>query len=66
MSPEPALQRHIEGGLEIYGIDAGETERAVMQGVFELYEPALRLLLEADLDSVPEEPDPDLSRPPEP
>jgi len=61
-----AFESHIEGGLEVYGIEADETERAVMHGVFELYAPALELLLEADLDQVPDELDPDLSRPPEP
>ena len=66
MPAKSAFESHIEGGLEVYGIEADETERAVMHGVFELYAPALELLLEADLDQVPDELDPDLSRPPEP
>jgi hypothetical protein len=65
MAPKTAFESHIEGGLEVYGIEADETERAVMKGVFELYRPALELLLEYDLESAPEERQPDLSRPPE-
>ena len=65
MAPETAFESHIEGGLEVYGIEADETERAVMKGVFELYQPAIEMLLAVDLDSAPEEPAPDLSRPPE-
>ena len=64
MTPKSAFQSHIEGGLEVYGIEADETERAVMHGVFDLYRPAIELLLEADLDRAPEEAEPDLSRPP--
>jgi hypothetical protein len=64
VTPETAFESHIEGGLEVYGIEADETERAVMKGVFELYRPALELLLAYDLESAPEEPEPDLSRAP--
>lgn len=64
MYPDSAFQSYIEGGLENFGIEADETERAVMNGVFAVYQPALELLLEADLDSVAGEPDPDLSKPP--
>ena len=66
MDPETAFESHIEGGLEVYGIEADETERAVMKGVFRLYQPALELLLAYDLSAAPEEPEPDLSRPPQP
>jgi hypothetical protein len=65
LDPEYAFQSYIEGGLENFGIEADETERAVMKGVFELYQPALEHLLSVDLDAVEEEPSPDLSRPPQ-
>jgi hypothetical protein len=65
LDQETAFQSYIEGGLENFGIEADEVERAVMKGVFEIYQPALELLLEVDLDADAAEPSPNLSRPPE-
>jgi len=65
MYPDSPFQSHIDGGLEVYGIEADETERAVMTGVFHLYQPALEGLLNADLDEIESESAPDLSRPPQ-
>jgi hypothetical protein len=62
--PESAFQSHIEGGLETFGIEADETERAVMMGVLRVWQPGLERLLAADLDAVEPEPEPDLSKPP--
>jgi hypothetical protein len=54
----------IEAGLATFGVEADELERAVMLGAWEVYRPALELLLSADLSEVEPERDPDLSRPP--
>jgi len=54
----------LERALELYGIEADETERAVMLGVWSLYEPAMDLLRDAELDGVEPELRPDLSAPP--
>jgi len=48
--PESAFQSYLEGALETFGIEADETERAVMAGVWSLYEPAMQGLRDADLD----------------
>jgi hypothetical protein len=66
LDQQDAFQSYIEGGLENFGIEADETERAVMSGVFRIWQPALIGLLNADLDDVVAEPAPDLSRPPQP
>ena len=49
---------------EVWGIEADETERAVMTGIYKLYEPALELLRAADLSDVPPEANADLSAEP--
>jgi hypothetical protein len=64
VSPDPAYQAYLQAALEIYGIEADEVERAVMAGVWEIYEPGMNALGEADLSAVEPEPAPDLSRPP--
>ena len=65
VAPESAFQSYLEGALESFGIEADETERMVMTGVWSVYEPALKLLLEGDFDSVDPELDLDLSKPPQ-
>jgi hypothetical protein len=65
MEGESAFQSYLQGGLEIFGIDADDEERAVMTGVWAVYEPGMELLRDADLDEVEPEPHPDLSSPPE-
>ena len=60
------FQRYLEGALESFGIEADETERLVMTGVWSLYEPGMTLLQETDLEGVEYELRPDLSSPPKP
>jgi hypothetical protein len=64
VSPDSAFESYLEGALETYGIEADEVERAVMTGVWEIYEDGMNLLTEADLSAVEPERDPDLSAPP--
>jgi hypothetical protein len=61
---ETAAQSYIEGALATFGIEADETERAVMAGVWSIYEPAMELLRDADLNGVEPERDADVSRAP--
>jgi hypothetical protein len=61
---EAAFRSYLEGALEVFGIEADETERAVMSGVWSVYEPAMAELRESDLSAVDPEPDADLSRVP--
>jgi hypothetical protein len=64
VTPDSPFQAYLQGALEIYGIEADELERAVMTGVWEIYEPGMNALGEADLSAVEPETAPDLSRPP--
>ncbi|MGH2983286.1 MAG: hypothetical protein ACRDK5_03370 [Solirubrobacterales bacterium] len=64
MTADSPFQAYLQGALEIYGIEADEVERAVITGVWELYEPGMKALAEADLSAVDPESAPDLSRPP--
>jgi hypothetical protein len=64
VEPEAAFRSYLEGALEVFGIEADETERAVMAGVWSVYEPAMAELREADLSAVEPERDADLSTDP--
>jgi hypothetical protein len=64
MEGESAFQTYLNGGLETFGIAADEDERAVMMGVWSLYEPGMEQLRDADLDGIEPEMAPDLSEPP--
>jgi len=64
MSEETAFQSYIEGALAGLEIEVDEVERAVIKGVWALYEPGIRALLEADLDGVEQEMHPDIGRAP--
>jgi hypothetical protein len=64
MEGNSAFQRYLEGALETFGIDTDEAERAVMVGVWSVYEPGMEQLRDADLDGIEPEMAPDLSRPP--
>jgi hypothetical protein len=64
MPPESAFQSYLEGALESFGIEADDVERAVMAGVWSLYEPAMQGLRDADLDGVELEIGVDLSKAP--
>jgi hypothetical protein len=59
-----AFDQYLETGLALLGIEADETERMVMAGVWSLYEPGLELIRDADLDDVEPERRIDLSAPP--
>ena len=50
MEGESAFQSYLDGALETFGIAADEDERAVMMGVWSLYEPGMEALRDADLD----------------
>ncbi len=64
MEGETAFQSYLDGALETFGIDADEDERAVMMGVWSVYEPSMELLREADLDGIKPELHADVSKPP--
>jgi hypothetical protein len=64
MEAQSAFQRYLDSALESFGIEADETERAVIAGVWSIWEPGMNLLRDADLDHVRPEPHPDLSAPP--
>jgi hypothetical protein len=64
VTAETAFQSYLEGALETYGIEADETERMVMLGVWSIYQPAMDALRDADLDGVEPELPVDLSKPP--
>jgi hypothetical protein len=64
MEAGSAFQRYLDSGLETFGIEADETERAVMAGVWSIWEPGMNLLRDTDLDGVEQELHADLSSPP--
>jgi hypothetical protein len=64
MEAGSAFQRYLDSGLESFGIEADETERAVMAGVWSIWEPGMNLLRDSDLDGVEHELNADLSSPP--
>lgn len=64
MEAESAFDGYLEHALELLGIDADETERMVMAGVWAVYEPGMDQLRDADLDEVEPEPRVDLSQAP--
>jgi hypothetical protein len=65
MEGETAFQSYLNGALETFGIDADEEERAVMMGVWAIYEPGMELLRDTDLDGIEPELHADLSKAPE-
>jgi hypothetical protein len=64
MEAGSAFQSYLNGALETFGIQADEEERAIMSGVWAIYEPGMELLRDADLDGVEPEVAVDLSSPP--
>jgi hypothetical protein len=56
----------VPAGLASLGIEADETELAVMRAAHELYWPVIAALLEVDLSGVDPETAPDYSQAPEP
>jgi hypothetical protein len=55
----------VAGGLASLGIEADETELAVISGVHKVFGPAIRELVAFEPGEVAAERDPDLSKPPE-
>jgi hypothetical protein len=64
LEPNSDLQSYLGGALATLGIEADETERAVMAAVWGIWEPGLRELLDHELSDARED-NPDLSRAPE-
>jgi hypothetical protein len=64
MEASDPFPKYLESALETFGIQADETERIVMAGVWSLYEPGMEQLRDADLDEVEPELRPDLSQAP--
>ena len=59
-----ATERFVRGGLDLLGLEADETEIAVIEAADRLYRPVIESLLEAELDGVDPEPGADMSRAP--
>lgn len=64
MEAESAFQSYLNGALELFGIEADDEERAVMAGVWSIYQPGMELLRDADLEGTEAEMGADLSKPP--
>ena len=58
------FEGYLRGALETFGIQADDEERAVMTGVWAIYQPAMELLRDADLEGIEPELNLDLSAPP--
>ena len=66
MEGSASFDDFVPAGLASLGIEADEIDLAVIRGAHELYWPAMRALLEADLSAVAPEPGAEMSRGPEP
>ncbi len=64
MEAESAFQSYLNGALELFGIEADDEERAVMAGVWSIYQPGMELLRDVDLEGTEAEMGADLSKPP--
>jgi len=64
MDRESAFLSYLQGALDTFGIEADEGERAVMTGIWSVYEPSLDMLRDADLEGIEPERAADLSKPP--
>ncbi|MGE5857748.1 MAG: hypothetical protein ACM31K_04605 [Solirubrobacterales bacterium] len=64
MEAESAFQSYLNGALELFGLEADEEERAVMAGIWSIYQPGMELLRDADLEAIEAEMGADLSKPP--
>jgi hypothetical protein len=61
---DAAFRSYLASALELLGIEADETERLVMAGIWSVYEPGMEALRDADLDEVEPELRADLSQAP--
>ena len=59
-----ATERFVRAGLDLLGLEADETEIAVIEAADRLYRPVIESLLEAELDGVDPEAGTDMSRAP--
>ena len=66
MQGNDGVHRFLAGGFELAGIEADETELAVMAVAESIYRPHIEALRDADLDDVAPEPEIDLAQPPRP
>ena len=64
MEASDRFDEFVPAGLASLGIEANADELAVMRAAHELYWPAFRALLAAELGAVAPENAPDMSRPP--
>jgi hypothetical protein len=64
MGPSPPFESFVPQQLASLGIEADETELAVMRAAHELYSPGIAGLLALDLSRAEPEADPDMSRAP--
>jgi hypothetical protein len=65
MEASESFDEFVPAGLRSLGIEATDTELAVMRAAHRLYWPAIGAILSLDLGAVPVERDQDLSRAPE-
>jgi hypothetical protein len=64
MEASAPFEKYLQSALETFGIEADESERGVMAGVWSIYEPGMELLRDADLEGIQHELRADLSQPP--
>jgi hypothetical protein len=57
-------RRYARAGLELVGLQANESEMAVIEGADALYRPLIVALMDAELDDIEPEPGEDMSGPP--
>jgi hypothetical protein len=58
------FEGYLRGALDTFGIEADDEERAVMTGVWAIYQPGMELLRDSDLEGIEPELSPDLSSAP--
>jgi hypothetical protein len=66
MTEADPVEQFIPAGLASLGIEADETDLAVMNAAHGMFWPAIRALLSLDLGDLEPERNPDLSQAPEP
>lgn len=64
MEREQAFEGYVRGGLAEAEVPLDEVEMAVIKAAWQMFGPAIAVLRDADLGSVADELEPDLSRPP--
>ena len=64
-TPDP-FEQFVRVGLERFGLTPDDVDLAVIRATDSIYGPQIEALMAADLAHVGDEPDIDLSKPPEP